>query len=80
MPNVVYGDFKINFLVVELIDIQSILSHAGWSPVIANIDEEEMDDEHVKYISYYCHHQADIDDDDEVKESKTCNKNEDWED
>ena len=49
MPNVVYGDFKINFPVVELIDIQSILSHAGWSPAIANIDEEEMDDEHVKY-------------------------------
>ena len=40
---------------MELIDIQSILSHAGWSPAIANIDEEEMDDEHVKY------------DDDEVK-------------
>ena len=29
MLNVVYGDFKINFPVVELIDIQSILSHAG---------------------------------------------------
>ena len=69
MPNVGYGDFKINFLVVELIDIQSILSHAaGALPLPTYIDEEEMDDEHVKYISYYCHHQADIDDDDEVKD------------
>ena len=55
MPNVVYGDFKINFPVVELIDIQSILSHAP-----TYIEEEEMDDEHLKYISCYRHHQVDI--------------------
>ena len=33
-------------------------------PLPTYIDEEEMDGEHVKYISYYRHHQADIDDDD----------------
>ena len=60
MPNVVYGDFKINFPVVELIDIQSILSHAEALPLPTYIDEEEMDGEHVKYISYYRHHQVDI--------------------
>ena len=43
-------------------------TRAGALPLPTYIDEEEMDDEPVKYINYYRHHQADIDDDDEVKD------------